>query len=135
MRSAPDEERSSDAKFYLISILCKASRLAASEKRFGHYCDTKIVVITELEVVMNFRTFFTISTDRSTVVRAVKIALIVGVVLVAVNEGNAILHGDIDMIGWIRAGMNFVVPYCVSTVSTVLAQAETNTNETKSNGP
>ena len=87
-------------------------------------------VIEALEVTMKFRSFLTIATQRSTVLRALKIAFIVGVILVAVNEGSDLLRGDVDMNGWMRALMNFVVPYCVSTVSTVLAQAETGASET-----
>ena len=83
---------------------------------------------------MNFRTFLTVAAEKSTVLRAVKIALVVGLILVAVNEGGDLLQGDIDTAGWIRAVMNFVVPYCVSTVSTVLAQAESDTIETDPNG-
>ena len=78
-----------------------------------------------LEIVMSFRTFLTVAIQRTTVLRAIKIALIVGLILVAVNEGSALLHGDMDMTGLASAAMNFIVPYCVSTVSTVLAHAET----------
>ena len=80
---------------------------------------------------MNLRTFFAIATERGTVVRAVKIALIVGCILVAVNEGSVLLRGELDADGWMRATMNFAVPYCVSTVSTVLARAETKAGKEK----
>ena len=76
---------------------------------------------------MNVQTFLTIAAQRSTVLRALKIALIVGLILVAVNEGGALMHGDIDMADLVSIVLNFAVPYCVSTVSTVLAHAETKT--------
>ena len=86
-----------------------------------------------LEVFMNVRTFLAIATQRSTVLRAMKIAIVVGIILVAVNEGGALIRREIDLAGLISAAMNFAVPYCVSTVSTVLAHAETRTDETETN--
>lgn len=77
---------------------------------------------------MNIRTFLSVATERATVVRAVKIALFVGFILVAVNNGSVLLRSGLDVAGWFRVLMNFAVPYCVSTVSTVLAHTETKTD-------
>lgn len=81
---------------------------------------------------MNILTFLTVATERATVVRAAKIALIVGLILVAVNNGSVFLRSGLDVAGWFRVLMNFAVPYCVSTVSTVLAHAETKTDKRNS---
>ncbi len=49
------------------------------------------------------------------VIRALKICAIVGVVLVAINKGDAIINGD--PIVWWKVVLTFMVPYGVSTYS------------------
>ena len=44
----------------------------------------------------------------------VRIALIVGVLLIAINQGTVIVGGDATTATWIRCGLNFVVPFLVS---------------------
>lgn len=56
--------------------------------------------------------------------RALRIALIVGVVLAAINHGGRILHLDIDLSTAIRIAVTFCVPYVVSTYSSVLSIRE-----------
>ena len=73
---------------------------------------------------MTLRTFISIAMERSTVVRALRIAAIVGTTLVAINQGGKFLSGGVDTGCLISSGLTFVVPYCVSTVSTVLARTE-----------
>ena len=46
--------------------------------------------------------------------RTVRIALVVGVILTAINQGEVILSGDATAATWIRCGLNFVVPFIVS---------------------
>lgn len=48
---------------------------------------------------------------------AIKVALVVGTVLNAVNQGAYVLRGD--PISWWQVAMNYLVPYCVSTYSAV----------------
>lgn len=40
--------------------------------------------------------------------------MIVGTLLTAINLGNIIAAGDATTATWIRAGMNFLVPFIVS---------------------
>ena len=51
--------------------------------------------------------------------RALLTAVIVGTVLVVINYGDAILKGQIDQVRLFRMGLTVVVPYLVSTVSSV----------------
>jgi hypothetical protein len=51
--------------------------------------------------------------------RATKAALIVGTVLLAINHGDAILSGHIPLARFLRMLLTVVVPYVVSTVSSV----------------
>ena len=46
---------------------------------------------------------------------ALKVALVVGIVLNAVNNGDRLLRGD--AINWWQFALNFLVPYCVSSFS------------------
>ncbi|MGH9867210.1 MAG: nitrate/nitrite transporter NrtS [Candidatus Polarisedimenticolia bacterium] len=62
---------------------------------------------------------------RSPVVvrRALKYAVIVGTVLIAINHGDAILHGTLDTGRLLRMGLTVMVPYIVSTLSSVEAMS------------
>lgn len=57
--------------------------------------------------------------QASVVKRALKYALIVGFILIAINEGDAILAGQITRVLWIRMLLTVMVPYAVSTFSSV----------------
>lgn len=51
------------------------------------------------------------------VTSAIKVALFVGTVLNVINQGSAVVAGlDVD---WWRLGLNYVVPYLVSSYSAV----------------
>jgi len=49
---------------------------------------------------------------------------IVGVVLIAINHGAAILRGNVPLARWLQMALTAVVPYLVSTFSTVQATME-----------
>lgn len=65
--------------------------------------------------------FWAIATERSVVFRAARIALVVGIVLAAINHGHRVFSGEMDIATLARIGLTFLVPYCVSTYSSVLA--------------
>src|SRR5918911_3984855 len=48
--------------------------------------------------------------------RATRIALVVGVVLTAINQLDVILRGDATAVTWVKCGLNFVVPFVVSNL-------------------
>ncbi len=48
--------------------------------------------------------------------RTVRIALVVGVVLTAINQLDIILAGDATALTWIKLPLNFVVPFVVSNL-------------------
>jgi hypothetical protein len=60
----------------------------------------------------------------SVVRRAVKTALFVGAILIAINHGDAILRGDVPPGRLARIGLTVLVPYLVSTFSAVGALRE-----------
>jgi hypothetical protein len=65
--------------------------------------------------------FLRLAFEGSVVRRALRTALIVGSVLTAINHGEALLHGDVDAARVFRICLTVLVPYTVSTTSSVLA--------------
>lgn len=61
---------------------------------------------------------------RATVRRALLTAVLVGPVLVAINQGEAILAGQLSALVVARIALTFAVPYVVSTVSSVATRRE-----------
>lgn len=57
--------------------------------------------------------------SRGVVRRALVMAVIVGALLIAINHGDALLRGDLDGARLLKIGLTLLVPYCVSTVSSV----------------
>lgn len=64
--------------------------------------------------------FWAVATERSVVTRAARVALVVGLVLALINHGHRLISGEIDAATLARIGLTFLVPYCVSTYSSVL---------------
>ena len=56
--------------------------------------------------------------------RAALMALIVGHVLAAINHGDRILTGTMTTGDWLKVALTFLVPYTVSTISSILAARE-----------
>lgn len=48
--------------------------------------------------------------------RTVKIALVVGTILTLINQADVILGGDAKTLTWIKAGLNYCVPFIVSNL-------------------
>lgn len=48
--------------------------------------------------------------------RTVRIALVVGLVLTAINQADVIIGGDATAATWIKTGLNFCVPFVVSNL-------------------
>ena len=48
--------------------------------------------------------------------RTLRIALVVGLVLTAINHLDVILRGDATAITWVKTGLNFCVPFVVSNL-------------------
>jgi hypothetical protein len=53
--------------------------------------------------------------------RALLFAVTVGPVLVAINHGDALLAGELGAGRLLKIGLTMLVPYAVSTISSVLA--------------
>lgn len=53
--------------------------------------------------------------------RALRTMAVVGTILIAINHGDALLHGQIDATRLFKIGLTLLVPYGVSTTSSVAA--------------
>ena len=67
------------------------------------------------------QSFFTLACSRNVVIRALKIALVVGTLLILINHGQALLNFDMSITRWIQIALTYCVPYAVSTYSSVQA--------------
>lgn len=64
-------------------------------------------------------TWFSIALRRSVIRRGVAYAVVVGAVLITINHGDAILRGDVPLARLLKMGLTVLVPYAVSTLSSV----------------
>ncbi len=53
--------------------------------------------------------------------RALMFAVVVGSVLIAINHGDALWSGEVDSVRLLKMGLTVLVPYVVSTLSSVAA--------------
>ena len=65
--------------------------------------------------------WLTIALEPSVVRRALKMMVVVGCVLAAINHGDSLLTGAMTATAWVKVVLTFAVPYCVSTISSVQA--------------
>jgi hypothetical protein len=62
--------------------------------------------------------------ESSVVKRALKYAAVVGLILIAINHADAIFRGDLTAGRLLKMALTVVVPYVVSTLSSVGALRE-----------
>lgn len=62
------------------------------------------------------RAAVSICLERDHLRRTLTIALVVGIVLTAINQLDVILRGDATTTTWIKSGLNFCVPFVVSNL-------------------
>lgn len=65
-----------------------------------------------------------IAFSRPVVKRALRYAVIIGALLITINHGDAILHGDVTTGRFLKMLLTTMVPYLVSTLSSVEAARE-----------
>lgn len=65
-----------------------------------------------------------LAADRTVVRRALAVAGVVGTILVVINHANALLAGDITLARTTQIITTMLVPYCVSTYSSVGAMLD-----------
>lgn len=68
--------------------------------------------------------WLTLARSPRIVRRALKYAIGVGIVLIAINHGDALLRGDVSLVRVLRMILTVIVPYLVSTASAVSSVLE-----------
>jgi hypothetical protein len=59
------------------------------------------------------------ASQREIVVRSLKVAAVVGTLLVAINHGDRLLSSQVDLAAWLKIGLTYLVPYGVATYAAV----------------
>ena len=57
----------------------------------------------------------------TTVRRSLRVAMVVGSILVAINYGDRIIAGTLGPLEFAKIGLTYCVPYCVATYAAVSA--------------
>ncbi len=60
-----------------------------------------------------------IACEPPVVRRALAFAVIVGAILIGINHGDALLRGELGAVRIAKMGLTVLVPYMVSTISSV----------------
>jgi hypothetical protein len=72
--------------------------------------------------------WLSVATRRNVVSRSTKISLIVGTILMLINQLDVLVAGELSLTVVIKILLTYCVPYCVSTYSSVEAILSTKTS-------
>lgn len=61
--------------------------------------------------------------------RIAAIATVVGTVLVGVNQGSVLAGGHLGSLVWVRVGLDYVIPGCVSTMGVLAGSRRTGSSQ------
>lgn len=61
--------------------------------------------------------------------KTVRIALVVGTVLFAINQLDVVLRGRATPLVWFKIALTYLVPFCVSNVGILIASRRAHTEE------
>jgi hypothetical protein len=68
--------------------------------------------------------------------KTLAIALVVGTILTLINQADVIIGGDAKALTWVKAGLNYCVPFIVSNLGLLAGKrTEAETEDTASRGP
>lgn len=71
-----------------------------------------------------FKLYCEIIIARSVVLRAIKVALVVGTALNLINQGEILIHLDFENLNLIKFILTYLVPYSVTTYTAVSLKLE-----------
>jgi len=61
--------------------------------------------------------------------KAIKIAIVVGIILNLINQGEYLIHLDFANINFFKAGLTFLVPFCVSMYTAISMKSKYHVGE------
>ena len=73
---------------------------------------------------LNIQRYLSLALQGNVVIRGLKFSVIVGTVLVLINHGACVISGEINRTQAIQIGLTYLVPYLVSTLSSVQSTIE-----------
>jgi hypothetical protein len=76
------------------------------------------------QIFVGIRDWMRLAAHPAVVKRACVMALVVGTILIAINHGPAILTGRLTRRGLLQICLTIIVPYMVSTISSVAARKD-----------
>jgi hypothetical protein len=65
-----------------------------------------------------------VASSPSVARRAAKVSAVIGTILIAINHGDALLRGDLDLVRVVKCCLTYTVPYMVSTYASTSAIVE-----------
>ena len=68
------------------------------------------------------KVFLKLAATRPTLMAGAKIALIVGVILNLINQGDLFLGMQWGEVNWLKSALTFCVPFCVSVYSSTASR-------------
>ncbi len=75
------------------------------------------------------RRFFSCFLKPETICKSIKVALVVGPILISINHIDTVIRGQVDLYCAVKMALTFMVPFCVSgyaTATTMMAQSGQN---------
>lgn len=77
----------------------------------------------------DFKLILTIIQSKELIIRALKIAFVVGIILNVINQGDYLLSMQFDNVNLIKALLTFTVPFCVSMYTAVTMKLKFHVGE------
>ena len=66
--------------------------------------------------------YFKVASETRSLINGIKIALVVGIVLNVINQGDRFLNMNLDQINWIKFALTFLVPFLVATYASLVTK-------------
>jgi hypothetical protein len=66
-------------------------------------------------------TWIATATRRDVVRRSIRVAALVGTLLVVINQGDRLIDREMRPRDWVKIALTYLVPFCVSTHASVSA--------------
>ncbi|PAJ74960.1 hypothetical protein CJF42_07755 [Pseudoalteromonas sp. NBT06-2] len=70
-----------------------------------------------------------LATRTIVIIRSLKVAMVVGTILVFINQADVIINGELMLSHFIKIILTYCVPYCVSTYASVDSMLNSNATE------
>ncbi|SFD18420.1 nitrate/nitrite transporter NrtS [Pseudoalteromonas denitrificans] len=73
--------------------------------------------------------WFNLATSNAVTMRSLRVSMVVGTILVAINQADIIIYGELSFSHYIKILLTYCVPYCVSTYASVDSMMNSDTTD------